>query len=84
MMKFESAKSLKEFLEYYPQSYMLNFSQNYISNICDIETIIIGCEGGFNDEEIKLFDKSRIIGFDTPLILKSESAVCAVSSKVLL
>lgn len=84
MMKFESAKSLKEFLEYYPQSYMLNFSQNHISNIGDIETIIIGCEGGFNDEEIKFFDKNRIVGFDTPLILKSESAVCAVSSKVLL
>jgi 16S rRNA (uracil1498-N3)-methyltransferase len=84
MMEFDIVKSLKEFLDKYPKSYMLNFSQNHISKTSEIETIIIGCEGGFSDDEIKLFDESKIIGFDTPLILKSESAVCAAVSKLIL
>ncbi|KIM03703.1 MAG: 16S rRNA methyltransferase, partial [Sulfurovum sp. AS07-7] len=67
-----------------PKSYMLNFSQNHISELNDIETIVIGCEGGFTEKEIALFDESKIVGFDTPLILKSESAVCAVASKILI
>lgn len=83
MMEFEKMDSLKEFLSKNPDSYILNFSQNHISNGRDIKTIVIGCEGGFTDKEVALFDASKIIGFDTPLILKSESAVCAVASKVL-
>lgn len=84
MMEFDTAKNLKEFIEKYPDSYMLNFSQKHISqNSDDIQTIVIGCEGGFTEKEVALFDESKIVGFDTPLILKSESAVCAVASKVL-
>ncbi len=84
MMEFDTTGSLKEFLSQNPNSYMLNFSQNHISNSSDIKTIVIGCEGGFTDKEIALFDTSKIVGFDTPLILKSESAVCAVASKILI
>jgi len=32
---------------------------------------------------MKLFDNSSIVGLDTPLILKSESAVCAIASNIL-
>jgi len=84
MMEFDTIGSIKEFLSQNPNSYMLNFSQNHISELNDIETIVIGCEGGFTDKEIVLFDKTKIVGFDTPLILKSESAVCAVVSKILI
>ncbi len=84
MMEFDIMGSLKEFLSQNPKSYMLNFSQNHISELNDIETIVIGCEGGFTEKEIALFDESKIVGFDTPLILKSESAVCAVASKILI
>jgi len=84
MMHLETAENLKEFLTKYPQSKMLNFSEtNFISD-SDIETIVIGCEGGFHEEEIALFAPENIVGFDTPLVLKSESAVCAVVSKLLL
>lgn len=85
MMEFDNVNSLNEFLEKYPDSYMLNFSQKHISqNGDDIKTIVIGCEGGFTDKEVALFDESRVVGFDTPLILKSESAVCTVASKLIL
>jgi 16S rRNA (uracil1498-N3)-methyltransferase len=64
---------------------MLNFSEdNYISNSSEIDTIVVGCEGGFSDDEVSLFASSEIVGFDTSLILKSESAVCSIASKVLL
>ncbi len=63
---------------------MLNFSENNFLSNEGISTIVIGCEGGFHEEEIALFNKSDIVGFHTPLVLKSESAACAVASKILL
>ena len=84
MMQLEMADDLEDFLNKYPKSKMLNFSEsNFISNT-EIETIVIGCEGGFHKEEVALFDAQNIIGFNTPLILKSESAACAVASRILL
>ena len=84
MMKLEVAENLEQFLASYPQSKMLNFSKtNFIGNSV-IDTIVIGCEGGFHEEEVALFDEENLIGFDTPLVLKSESAACAVSAKLLL
>jgi len=83
IMRLEIVDSLDKFLEIYPNSKVLNFSENRLSNIEDIDSIVIGCEGGFSDNEMKLFNNSSIVGLDTPLILKSESAVCAVASKIL-
>ncbi|WP_294952636.1 16S rRNA (uracil(1498)-N(3))-methyltransferase [Sulfurovum sp.] len=84
MMQLEMAENLKEFKEQYPQSKMLHFSENNFIGNSGPGTIVIGCEGGFHEEEAALFDQDDIIGFDTPLILKSESAVCAAASKLLL
>ena len=84
MMKLEMAKDLESFLTQNPQSMMLNFSENKIESQSDIDTIIIGCEGGFHEDEAALFEADKIVGFDTPLVLKSESAVCAAASKLLL
>ena len=84
LMKLDMMESLEEFLKAYPQTVMLNFSKNILSKENSISTIAIGCEGGFTDEEITLFEPQKIIGLDSPLILKSESAVCAVGAKLLL
>jgi 16S rRNA (uracil1498-N3)-methyltransferase len=84
MMKLEQVESLEQFLQHNPNAYALNFSQHYLANGVEIETMVIGCEGGFTDEEMRLFGAKSIIGLDSPLILKSESAVCAVASKILL
>ena len=45
---------------------------------------MVGCEGGLTEDEIALFSSEKTVGFDTPLVLKSESAVCAVAGKILL
>ena len=82
IMKLEIVDSLENFLDTYPNAKALNFSENRLSNIENIDSIVIGCEGGFTNNEIKLFNNS-IIGLDTLLIPKSESAICAMASKIL-
>ena len=84
MMQLETADDLESFLNANPESKMLNFSENTIDSQEDVETIVIGCEGGFHADEVALFKSENIVGFDTPMVLKSESAVCAVASKLLL
>ncbi|DAB39734.1 MAG TPA: 16S rRNA (uracil(1498)-N(3))-methyltransferase [Sulfurovum sp. UBA12169] len=84
MMVLDTAKDLKTFLTQNPQSYLLNFSDNMLDKKIPLDTIVVGCEGGFAEDEIALFSSEKIVGFDTPLILKSESAVCAVAGKILL
>ena len=84
MMRLNRVESLELFVEQYPNSVALNFSDNFLENGSDIETIVVGCEGGFSDDEISMFDKEHTVGLDSPLILKSESAVCAVACRVLL
>ena len=84
MMKLEMAEDLESFLAQNPQSMMLNFSEKKIGSQSHIDTIVIGCEGGFHEEEVAQFAADKIMGLDTPLVLKSESAVCAVAAKILL
>jgi len=83
-MVLDTAESLEHFLERHPQSYMLNFSAHTMDKGMDIDTIVIGCEGGFSEEEVSMFVPERVVGFDTPLVLRSESAVCAAAAKMLL
>ena len=84
MMKLEMVDNLKVFFKENPNAKILNFSENRFISNTKVETIIIGCEGGFDEDEVSLFKAENIIGLDTPLVLKSESAVCAVASKLLL
>jgi len=84
MMQLDIVESLENFLEKYPTSKMLNFSETHFISSAIFDTIVIGCEGGFHEEEVALFNPENVIGFDSPLVLKSESAVCAVASKILL
>ncbi|GIT98953.1 16S rRNA (uracil(1498)-N(3))-methyltransferase [Sulfurovum sp. TSL1] len=84
MMQLHAAESLEAFIAENPQSYLLNFSENTLSSELSIDTIVVGCEGGVTEDEVALFAPERMIGFDTPLVLKSESAVCAVAAKILL
>ncbi len=84
MMELNEAASLEEFIQAHPHSHMLNFSDNTLTNDTNVDTITIGCEGGFTQDEIALFDQDKIIGLKTPMILRSESAAVSVASLVLL
>ncbi len=84
LMRLSIENSLEKFLESNPQTVMLNFSDTFVKKESNIDTILIGCEGGFTQEEVSLFGEKKIMGLKTPLILKSESAVCAVVAKILI
>jgi len=85
LMKIDFANSIFDFLAVYKDSYLLNFSSNLIDNKKDdIKSIVIGCEGGLSEDEISLFNKDKIVGFNSSLILQSQSAAIAASSKIIL
>ena len=85
MIKLEYSKSLDEFLKLYPESYMFNFStQNIENHKSDISTIILGCEGGFSSNEISKFSVDKIVGVDSDIILRSETAMVSIASKIIL
>ena len=50
----------------------------------EIEKVLIGCEGGFSEDERKLLKKQEKIAFNSENILKSETAAVAVASKLLI
>jgi len=83
IITLEESESLKTFLSENKESYMFNFSKNLVDDVKnDIRTIVIGCEGGFSDEEITLVEKQKIVGIDSSLILRSETGVITLASKI--
>ncbi len=80
-IEFEIVDSLEEFLKANSDAYMFNFSQNkIIDKKDDISTIVIGPEGGFSSDEVKLFEENKIVGIDSNIILRSETAMVSVVS----
>lgn len=84
LMEFEELKSLHTYINTYPESFVLDFSDKMIADQRDIQSILIGCEGGFTEDERESLKALKTVGLDSKLILKSESAVTAVAAKILL
>ncbi len=83
-IKLEAADSLAEFIHAYPQTVVLDFAEQIFTQTSGIDTVLIGCEGGFSDEERTLLRTCKTVRFDTPMILRSECAAVAAAAKVLL
>ena len=83
-IEFETYKSIKDFITDYPDSKVFDFCDNTLKDSCDFKTVLIGCEGGFSPDEKELLSSLEVFRLDTPMILRSESAVMAVASKILL
>ncbi|RXJ96943.1 16S rRNA (uracil(1498)-N(3))-methyltransferase [Arcobacter sp. AHV-9/2010] len=85
IIKLEISKSLDSFLTQNPKSYILDFSNSFIDDKKDdIDTIVIGCEGGFSKREKDNFNKDFVVGFNSNLILRSETAIVSATAKILL
>jgi 16S rRNA (uracil1498-N3)-methyltransferase len=88
IIKLEACDSLEEFFEQNPKSVMINFSDDLLSsnNQANFDTIVVGCEGGFAQEEINLAEEKdiKILGLNSKNILKSQSVVVSVSAMKLL
>ena len=83
-MRFDEYKNLKEFVGEFPNVKALDFCDETLGNDSNFETILVGCEGGFSKEEKELLSSLEVFSLDTPMVLRSESAVMAVASKILL
>jgi len=82
-MEFEHSKSLKDFLTKYPDAKVFDFCENTLEDYTDISTVVVGCEGGFGKEEREFLSSYDVFSLKTPMVLRSQSAVLAVASKVL-
>lgn len=86
IMKIDEVKNIETFLQNNDDVYCIDFTSQKTSceALKNIHTIVLGCEGGFSTKERKLFNDNHVIGFDTPTILKSETAVISIASRILL
>jgi len=84
MMEFQTYKNLENFLEEYPDVKVFDFTDKVLDTTQNISDILIGCEGGFSHQEKELLAQKDVFRLNTPLVLRSESAVLAVAAKILL
>jgi len=82
-IQFDVEQDLQKFIEEHPQTVMLDFCDTVLA--CDnrVSTVLVGCEGGFSPQERAELKALKRFRLDTPMILRSESAVVAIASKVL-
>jgi len=78
------SKSLKEFIKENPDAKVFDFTDKTLEMKDEISCAIIGCEGGFSKDEKDFLSSQDVFSLDTPMVLRSQSAVMAVASKVLL
>ncbi|NOR57039.1 MAG: 16S rRNA (uracil(1498)-N(3))-methyltransferase [Sulfurimonas sp.] len=83
-MEFDSYKSIKEFIREFEDVKVFDFCDKVLDADADFSRVLIGCEGGFSQDERELLKSQESFRLDTPMVLRSESAVMAVASKVLL
>jgi len=83
-IEFDTYKSLATFSEEFPDTKVLDFCENILGDTTTLERVLIGCEGGFSQKEKELLASHESFRLNTPMVLRSESAVMAVASKVLL
>jgi 16S rRNA (uracil1498-N3)-methyltransferase len=83
-IEFDTYRSLSTFSKDYPDTKVFDFCENILGERTTLERVLIGCEGGFSDVEKKLLASHENFRLDTPMVLRSESAVMAVASKILL
>ena len=82
-MILEEFSSLSTYFKAYPHSSILDFSEVKLDTNTAINSILIGPEGGFSTKEREVFHQKHIVGLTCNTILRSETAVVSVASKIL-
>jgi 16S rRNA (uracil1498-N3)-methyltransferase len=84
MMEFDEVSSIEEFITKYPDTKVFDFCDNVLNDASGFETVLIGCEGGFSASEKEFLKTQDVFRLNNPMVMRSESAVMAVASKILL
>jgi 16S rRNA (uracil1498-N3)-methyltransferase len=75
--------NVSTFLKNNPEAVIFDFGGDSLGRDEVIDTVVIGCEGGFDESERKLFSDYRVRLFLSPMILRSETAAVAIASRLL-
>ena len=84
MMIFDEVKNIEAFVKQNPQTVVFDFCDEVLEEGINIDTVLIGSEGGLSEAERALLENQRIVRLNTPMILRSETAATAIASKILL
>lgn len=85
IIKLDVCNSIDEFIKLNDNVYFLDFSKNHIdSKKSEINTLVIGCEGGFSSKERDILADDKVVGLNSNLILRSETAVISACSKIII
>jgi len=82
LMSLEVLDSLEEAMDLYPDFAVVDFGGE--TEYIDVKAIMIGCEGGFSENEREKLQNNYKIGLKTNFILKSETAALTFASKLLI
>jgi len=83
-MVFDTYKSIATFLKEYPDTKVFDFTESVLGESSDFKRVLIGCEGGFSAAEKELCASQEVFRLNSQMVLRSESAVVAVASKIVL
>ncbi len=83
LIELAESPNVSTFLKSNPEAVIFDFGGTPLENDEPVDTVVIGCEGGFDESERKLFNEYRIRLFSSPMILRSETAAVAVASRLL-
>lgn len=82
-IEFDTYKNIQSFIKEFPDTKVLDFCDKVLENSDNFQRVLIGCEGGFSKDEKEFLKQQEVFRLDTPMVLRSESAVMAVASKIL-
>ena len=75
---------LEAFIKQNPQTLVLDLCDKSLSQEDDFQSVLLGPEGGFDEDEKELLKSLEVRRLDTPMVLRSETAALAIASKILL
>lgn len=80
LIEFSETPALSTFLNANPEAIVLDFGGEALDQNETFETVVIGCEGGFDESERKSCSSHRIRHFNLPMVLRSETAAVAIAA----
>lgn len=83
LMQLEEFASVEAYTKAYPKSQYLDFCDTPLSARDDVSQVLIGPEGGFSTKERALIEEAKVVGLTCKTILRSETAVVSIASKIL-
>jgi len=84
IMEFDIYNNIASFINQFPDTKVFDFSDTILQGDAQFNRVLIGCEGGFSNQEKEFLKKQEVFRLNTLMVLRSENATVAIASKILL